>query len=441
MMRKSLITGLMALCLTGLAWADFNMTDWEFSKPVDLGNVRDGYARLDMDSAVWSHAQHNLSDLRIIDSRQIETPYKLVINNRTVQETAVPAKILNKTFVPRDRTVFTLDMSQSEMRRNNKLSIQTPDRNYKCRVEIIGSEDQADWLVLRNDCYIFDISTKDFHSSYTVLEYPENNYPYLKVSIMDNSDKPMNIAGVTLYYSVIKPAEEQLLAQQIISRTADARLKVSEYILDFGTSGQPQSRLEIATDNDNYHRKVEILGADKLNPILPAINEKYQSADPNNGWAVLGSGYIYKFNTPNLKSSQANISYQENHYQFLKVRIFNYDDAPLGITDKSIAVYGVIRRVVFSVVEGAQYALHYGNLNAVSPVYDLEKFFPYIDASAMKPVKLSAEIRNVQYIARTPQKPWSEEHAYLLWVFIGIGIVVLGFIIFKWSKTIAETER
>ena len=439
-MRKIFIVGLMVLFTVGIALADLRMADWEYFKPVKVGETKSPYARFEPDQDVWAHALHTLADLRIIDSQQQAIPYKLVINNQTVQETAVPARILNKSFAPNDRTVFTLDMRQAQMRRNNKLSIQTPDKNFKCRVEISGSDNQVEWLVLRNDCYIFDISTSDFHSAYTVLEYPENDYPYLKVSILDNSDKPMNITGATLYYSVTKKAQEQVVAQQIISRTADVRLKCSEYILDFGASGQPQSHIEITTENENYHRRVEILGADALNPALPSVNERYQARDVNQGWEVLGNGYIYKFNTPNLKSVQNNIGYRENNYRFLKVRVFNYDDAPLAITDKSLVVYGVIREVVFTVTSGANYSLHYGNPYAIAPTYDLEKLFPYIEGSAIKVVKLSAEIHNGQYIARTPQKPWSEQHAYLLWIFIGIGIIVLGFIIIKWSKSIKADE-
>ena len=103
-------------------------------------------------------------------------------------------------------------------------------------------------------------------------------------------------------------------------------------------------------------------------------------------------------------------------------------------------VYGVIRRIIFPVKAGAGYLLYYGNPNGTKATYDLESLFPYIDISNIAEVKVGQESRNNQYILKVAKKPWSEEYAYLLWVLIGIGVLVMGFIILKWSKSIKADE-
>ena len=224
MIRKIYIGCLLVFLLTAFLNADFQMTDWEYSKPIEFGdNTKEGYVRLGIDKDIFEHARHDLSDLRIIDNQQREVPYKLIVNNQTVKETAVQAKIFNKSFVPDENTVFMMDMGEEQIHRNNKLVINTPDHNFKCRVEINGSDDQTKWLVLRNDCYIFDISTRDFQSSHTTLEYPENNYKYLRVTILDNREKPLEVTDATLFYRTIQKAEENLIPYQIISRTLNSK--------------------------------------------------------------------------------------------------------------------------------------------------------------------------------------------------------------------------
>ena len=439
---KTYICWLVLFLSSGFVIADFNMTDWEYSKPIELGaNIKEGYVKLQVDKEAFTHAYHDLSDLRIIDNQQKEIPYKLVINYQTLKETSIKSEMFNKSFVPNDKTVFTLDLGK-ELHKNNRLVINTTEHDFKRKAEISGSDDQQNWFLLRDDCYIFDFTTKDYHSAYTVLEYPDNNYQYLRVIIWD-----LEITDATVSHKIIQKAEEHLIEHRVVSQTIDSKIKASELILDFGSSGQPQYRVELTPNNENYHRKIEILGADEINPPVPTYEGRYTSPSPlisNAGWDLLGSGYIYNFNTPQIKSNQNNIDYKENTYRFIKIRVFNYDDLPLDSPDKSTRVYGVIRKVIFPAKgedSSINYFLYYGNPHANKATYDLEKLFPYIETASIGEVKLGKETKNTQYIVRIPKIPWTEEHFYLLWVIIIVAIITMGFVILKWSKNIAETKN
>ncbi|MFH1228663.1 MAG: DUF3999 family protein [Planctomycetota bacterium] len=426
------------LGLAGRLSADFSVEDWQYYKTIENpGGGASGYAGVTIDNEIFARSKDDMSDLRVIDNKLQETPYKIFILARTVQETDVPAQIFNQSFVPGQQTLFTMDLGdQPAQRRNNRITIATKEQNFKNKVEVRGSNDQQEWLVLRNDCYIFDFSTADYKSAYTTLEYSENDYRYIKVSIMmGERTSQFDVSGATVKRKVIKDAEEYLLdAVKIISRTANADLKATELVLDLGSPGRPQYRIELSPSGANYHRRIELLGAGNLVPLPP--KDKRMPAPAEVYWDGLGNGYIYNFNTPQLVSSYNQLNYRPNGYRYLKVRVYNYDDQPLEFNDDSVKIYGAVRRVVFNLKSDAGYSIYYGNSRANRPVYDIDKLLPYIGAVRLNDLNLGKEVANVRYVDRTPGRPWSEQNKVVLWIIVIAGILAMGYGIVKWTKDI-----
>ncbi|MFH1231165.1 MAG: DUF3999 family protein [Planctomycetota bacterium] len=411
----------------GVINADFQITDWEYFKLTKISeNTKEGYVKSQIDKEVFAQSQQDIRDIRIIDNQQKEIPYKLVKNYQILKETLIQSELFNKSFVPEDKTTFMLDLGSEYVRLNNRVVINTPDHNFKRKVEISGGDDRHNWHTLKDNCYIFDFTTKEFQSSCTTLEYPDNNYQYLQIIIWDKKDKSLEITNATVYHRTIQKAEEHLIPFQLIDQRVNTKLKAFELILDLGSPGQPQYRIEITPQNENYHRQVEIRGTN----------------DIKTDWNYLGNGYAYNFNTPQFVLNRNNIDYKENGYRFLKISVIDYDDQPLNFSADSIKVYGIVNKIIFNYKNGCNYLLYYGNPFATKATYDIEKLFPYLETSNIGELKLEKGIKNSQYkIPPKPKKPWSEEHAYLIWVILSIAIIIMGFVIIKWSKNIKETPE
>lgn len=98
----------------------------------------------------------------------------------------------------------------------------------------------------------------------------------------------------------------------------------SLFMLDLGERGFFNNRLTINTPSINFRRKVEIEGSD----------------DRKVWYKVKSEGYIFDF-SQEYKARHTTLNYPENHYRYLKVIIWDYNEKPLKITGAKL-----YRRVV-----------------------------------------------------------------------------------------------
>lgn len=409
--RLSLLLGLIFL-IGSMAHADFKLTDWPHFKEIGPLN-KEGYIEVTIDKEVYKQTMDKLEDLRIIDEKKNEIPFKLLVERSSTKETAYSPKLFNLSFIPGSHSLFMLDLGEQGFF-NNRLTIDTSSTNFSRKVEIEGSDDRKVWYKVKSEGYIFDVS-EEYKTRHTTLNYPENRYRYLKVIIWDYNEKPLKITGAQLYRRVVKKAKEVLLTTKIIERKEDPELKATQLYLDFGSKGQPSHRIEIISPDKNYHRRIEIAGS----------NDREE-------WFSLGSGYIFNYDTEKFKAKDIDTNYQEGQYQFLRITIFNYDNRPIDINN--IKAYGIPRRIFYHYDPTHRYFLYYGNQEAKAPRYDIEQLLPHLTTKGLAVLTLGKEEKNPNYIPR--RGPWTEEKPYLLWGIIIIAILVLACLILKLSKQV-----
>lgn len=73
----------------------------------------------------------------------------------------------------------------------------TSSTNFSRAVAIYDSDDKENWR-LRSHSYIFAIDTQKFRGTNLGFRYPESNKRYLKLSIINQDDRPIIVGGVTL---------------------------------------------------------------------------------------------------------------------------------------------------------------------------------------------------------------------------------------------------
>lgn len=105
----------------------------------------------------------------------------------------------------------------------------------------------------------------------------------------------------------------QILNKSIVSG------KYGILILDMGKSGQINNRMTLDTSSQNFMYRVEISGS----------QDQQQ-------WAILKQdAYIFNFSR-DYYAQKTDISYPENTYRYLQVKIFNHNEPPLKVSSVSV---------------------------------------------------------------------------------------------------------
>lgn len=403
------------------AAADFRPADWPYLKKIEAPSpIQQHYVALIVEKGVFDKARLDLGDLRIIEEHGEEVPYKLVVEQRDIKETAYSPRIFNQAFIPRSHSVFSLDLGQRGLL-HNRLTIETPSVNFRRLVTIEGSDDQWTWKKLKTKGGIFDFS-EEYHARYTTVDYPENSYRYLRVTIVVEGEVPLIITGVKVYSWIAWEPREEVVATKILGRRENPERRGTELDLDLGYRGLPTHHLEILTPEKNFRRQVEVTGS-----------------DDGKTWFPVGSGHIFKYETAKFTGSDLHVRYREALRRYLRITILNYDDRPLQIT--GVKIYGIARKVVFSYEAGRQYFLYYGNPDAASPRYDIEQLLPYLALKNPPVVRLGREEGNPRYVKKQVSRPWTEERPYLLWGVLGVVVLALGALSLRVMRQVGKKDE
>jgi hypothetical protein len=392
--------------------ADFTIQDWRYVKTIQLPRdlAGEGLAATTPDIEVFAQGAPGLADLRVVENGEAEVPFQIVVDRGARQRELRPARIRDLGFVPGEHTSFVVEASQPGAL-HNEVEILTPSHNFQRTVQLEGSNDDETWMVLREGARIFDFTLTDpnFTTRDTRVRYPESTVRYLRVRILDQQEEPLNITGASVFSVQERPDRETLFPADIIGRSEDQQRRASVLNLDLRANGIPTSRVKVNTDQVNFYRRV----------LLEASGDS-QTWEP-----IIESGELFSYDTPKFVGSQLTLSYPETSRRYLRLTIYNEDNQPLDIG--GMEVFGVSRRLLFSVRPGASYALYYGNADARAPSYDLARFLPYLETEGLPQGVLGAQTDNPAFVI--PPEPWSERLPWLIPAMVALAAMVLGILL------------
>jgi hypothetical protein len=385
--------------------ADFQKKEWKFLKPVSSFTPADGrYIRLPLNAEIYDHAQSSLADLRLVDDQEKETPYALYEHlAKTVEETYSP-KFYNLSLRPNAYSTFTLDFGKDVL--NNKMHIKTGSKDFKRRVEISGSLDGRNWLLIKRDAYIFDFRG-DENVQFTTIHYPENRYRFLQVKVWNGHDHPLELQGATVHLARLTKPKRVPRAFQLISRQEDGKTKTSVCLFDMKYQNIPFDFLQMDTAEENFSRLVEI----------------WVSQDGKE-WNRQLQSEFYRFRVDHASSEKKTFIFPEVRKRYMKVIIFNQDDSSLQLA--SFDIQGVEKDILFQPRFGRQYQLYYGNSRAIAAQYDLARFSGYMNVSDLQEGDLGKETVNPDYAPLPLWKPWTERYPVVFWSLLVFMVVGLG---------------
>lgn len=395
--------------------ADFSLSDWEFKKQIAT-SVAEGVARVKVDAEVYNNAKSDLSDIRIIDYKGEEIPYKLKVVESKKETVCFEPKLYNISHKPDAYTEFYLDMG-GKNQIINKINIVTPDKNFRRRVEIWGSDDGIYWLKIRDDANIFSFYTEDYRTSLTDIKFPDTKRRSYKIVIWNKGEKPLEINKCWVYDEKVSLAPLDDIPFKILSRNENLEKKKTEVVLDVIYKNIPKKEINLKFASKGYHRSVWVFGSD----------------DAEN-WQRINSAVIYRYNKENKNNI---ISLPESRNRYLKLIIYNQDDPSLKIDD--ISIKGNQHFIYFPVKKNEIYSLFYGNHDARKPVYEFERLLPFMESEKSIMLDLREEQFNEDF--SRVKEVIKENEIVFMWPMVAFVIITLGFLIIKSLKSIKKKRE
>jgi len=403
------------LFIAGILSADgFDSSAWQYRQPFRVP-VPDQITTLDLDRAIYPRSRADLGDLRVVRNG-LEIPYVIQTLDGKVEQTETEPRVINRGVVPGAAVQFTMDLG-SHPSRHSRLRILSGARNFRNRVRIETSDNNSFWTVVRDDGYIFDFSQGDFHADVMTVDYPPSTMRYVRATVF-GFDKPTDVTGARSLFHQDTPADRDIVSTLLPIRTEDPKTRTSLLVLDLALPNIPHDRIRIDTGTLSFHRAVEL-----------------EYSDDGKDWRVLTRGVLYQ--VPGEQS--LSISFRERRERFMRLRIFNGDNAPVPVP----RVYAETLRRVMKMPPYPQgdYMLYFGNPKARPPEYDLGAILARQAPGPETSAQAEKWAPNPAYIPPPGEaKPWTDRYPGLLYGILGLAILVMGFVTIRLMRKVSHSR-
>lgn len=200
---------------------------------------------------------------------QIELVREVSIPARSV--TYEPSIIINQHLSDLKVSQVIFDLG-TRGQPTSGLTLVTADSNFNRAVSLEGSDDNSRWSQVLSRDVIFSYQTPQFRGSKLTLSYPESGYRYLRLTVFNRDDQPVNITGATamgvlrkLVFSYVPTDTYKLFyGNQVASRP---EYDLQNYLEYYGTAGRQQVTLGAESANSLYQAPPA--------PVIP-FSERYQ---------------------------------------------------------------------------------------------------------------------------------------------------------------------
>jgi len=388
---------------------------FRYQRPVPIPTPKGGQACMPLDAAVFAHAAPGLPDLRLYHEGA-EVPYLL--------HQATPPDQKPETIPPLNagvrsgQTAFDAQMPEG---RYTSVDLAVATKDFVAAVTVTGSQTQGGTETRIGTYTIFDLTQQKLGRG-TTLELPESDYRYLHFRIK-SPIKAENIQGIQVARTQVQKPRFVQVAQAgpgivngkatVLTATIPAHVPVDRIV--FAPSSQPAA----------FHRTVHVTTTPlKASPDHPARE------------AFLTEGSLLRVHGVHdgqrIDEEQLDVAIPSgiDEDATWTITIDNGDDAPLRIESARLEM--VERDVCFDTNAAASMTLYYGDPALSAPRYDYGTLTAaQTDAVA---VALGSESPNPAYQARPDDRPFTEQHPWLLWTALCVVVVVLGGVTFRTVK-------
>ncbi|NDV95725.1 hypothetical protein D0T84_12495 [Dysgonomonas sp. 521] len=379
---------------------------WQASvRPVEAK----GYYNIELDQPVIAKsAKKDLSDLKILDSKNNEIPYFLRSVSPVQEVSRFENYALKQNLVQDSLNVVVVDNAGQEDIDRFYIVIRSADVNKYASVR--GSNDLSQWYIVKQKTAISGLGYKQANNEEVLLlDIPQGNYKYYEIEIENNQKSPLKILRVGKF-------ENSSIYGQFTE-------------IDPGKFVKKDS-----TDKKTYIRFPDIQDTYKINRLeITVQNDAFYLRDAVMFDTIIRQSFNFRL------SSKTDNSFFADNFPLGKhtvIVIENNNNLPLEIV--SVKAYGLNRYLCAYLEKGQNYYLQVGITENGIPKYDIEHFKNEIPIDL--PIVKTDNLHSVPYAVDTPQErelSLIEKPVFLWSVIILIGL----FLTFVCFKTIKEMRK
>ena len=366
--------------------------------------ANNGLHKMVVPAEIRSYSKDDLSDFRILDSKNSEVPYFLMVDSPLkMSEQFENFPIISKQVVNKKITSIEIKNPKDQI---NGLRLVVANSEVTKEYSISGSNDQKEWFGLVNNSILSDL--KSLETTYVVKEIslPLCSYRFLKIVFDDSTTLPINVLKIgNLQTSFLKGAMQEMKAKSIqTTQIATEKKTVIKIVFDF-----PQVIDKVVFDINKtslFKRNARIYRDNER--IEKHKTVKYQDDIAH---FTLVSNQDNAFNTANTKQ------------QYLTIEIENQDNPPLRISDIKF-----FQKPIFAVSDlksNENYSIVTGNPNLMPPNYDLAFFKETISDTLPETQITSIEYQKQEGTAIKKSSFWQQP--WFMWLCVSAGGLMILF--------------
>lgn len=368
-----------------------------------------GYYNIELDQPVIAKsAKKDLSDLKILDSRNNEIPYFLRSVSPVYEVSRFENYALKQNLVRDSLNIVVVDNAGLEDIDRFYIVIRSADVDKYASVR--GSNDLSQWYIVKQKIAIAGLGYKQANNEeILLLDIPRGNYKYYEIAIENNQKSPLKVLRVGKF-------ENSSIYGQFTE-------------IDPGRFVRKDS-----TDKKTYIRFPDIQDTYKINRLEISVqNDAFFLRDAFMVDTLSGRSFDFRL------SSKTDNSFFADNFPLGKhtfIAIENNSNLPLEIV--SVKAYGLNRYLCAYLEKGQEYYLQAGITENGIPEYDIEHFKSEIPVDL--PIVKTYNLHSIPNAVNTPQRrelSLIEKPVFLWSVIILIGL----FLTFVCFKTIKEMRK
>jgi len=391
------------ICLLCLLPLFVQAQEWKIYRSAVEKVPEDGYYHIGLpQELIGVSANTSLDDIRVYNSSGEEVPY-FVRSEKAMQEVQqlLYYELLENTAKD---SLNRIVLRNSQQRSIHRFLIVVRPAEVTKTVQIRGSHDRKQWFIVKQFQEINRKSHFNQTNEIIPVDFPDGNYPYYEITLRNNGQSPLDIAGVVR-------AENQQIYNTL--------------------SALPTIRFTQKDSTDRYtyihfHDLRQNFRFDRVDFFITYPTDYYRKAEyrPGNRFSF------------ELTSGQANSIYPETTRLTPEsyFRINNQNSPPLQID--SIHFYGLNRYLCAFLTADEIYTIVIDERQNGRVQYDIQHFQNEIP-SDIPIVKASLPVVTVKQTPEDTRPTWWLERPAVLWAII-IGTAL--FLLFICLKVMKETK-
>ena len=314
-----------------------------------------GFYKIVLPPAIRSFTTKDLSNFRIYDTQNNETPYFILQqNNNTVAFAIEDFPILSESSRPGKNT--TVVFENTGLKKLNEITLVIGNTDVEKKYNISGSNDNSKWFGIVNNKILTDITNTENITTVKTITFPLCSYQFFKIEFDDTKTLPLDLQDIHITQTTFVPSVQLLPI-------------VPESIKTIKLSEQKKTLIHIIFKNKEV---IDQLALDVKSPayykrearIYKKVTRKYK----RKVWEEEEDMFSFQISS----DTKNNIAIPQIFEKDFYIEIENQDNQPLQFSSIRFNQIPVV--IVADLKSDATYTVKTGGTELQEPQYDLASF-------------------------------------------------------------------